>query len=227
MGIPGTNAPAGDSDYVGQPGFVFSGFNSLGNPNGSNPFLFRDNQFTGDVNLSWVKGKRSTKYGFTYFHFDLNHFQPTSGGGVSFLRVVFMFQDGMTCGITATATTATCGVTSYNTIADFLLGLPNNGGSAAVSKSQQTFEPNSLRWSAVAAYAQDQWTVTPKFTLNYGVRYELYPPAYRDNTGVTVLVPGLPLSSNVEVDGVNGVPENSGINVGYGFFAPHLGIDYV
>jgi hypothetical protein len=226
LGIPGTNAPAGDSDYVGQTGFVFSGFNSLGNPNGSNPFLFRDNQFTGDVNLSWVKGKHSTKYGFTYFHFDLNHFQPTSGGGVSFLRVVFMFQGGMTCGITATATTATCGVTGYNTIADFLLDLPNNGGSAAVSKSQQTFEPNSLRWSAVAAYAQDQWTVTPKFTLNCGVRYELYPPAYRDNIGVTVLVPGLPLSSNVEVGGVNGVPENSGINVGYGFFAPRLGIDY-
>jgi hypothetical protein len=220
LGIPGTNLPGGDTDYVGQPGFVFSGFNSLGNPNGSNPFLFRDNQFTGDVNLSWVKGKHSTKYGFTYFHFDLNHFQPTSGGGVSFPRGGFMFQGGMTCG------PPTCGVTNYNTIADFLLGLPNNGGGFGVSKSQQTFDPNAVRWSAFAGYAQDQWTVTPKFTLNYGVRYELYPAAYRDHTGVTVLVPGLPLSSNVEVGGENGVPKNSGINVGYGFFAPRLGLDY-
>ena len=226
LGIPGTDGPAGNSDYVGQPGFVFSGFNSLGNPNGSNPFLFRDNQFTGDVNLSWVKGKHATKYGFTYFHFDLNHFQPTSGGGVSFPRGGFMFQGGMTCGITASATTASCGVTGYNTIADFLLGLPNNGGGAAASKSQQTFDPNAVRWSAFAGYAQDQWTVTPKFTINYGVRYEMYPPAYRDHTGVTVLVPGLPLSANVEVGGVNGNPKNSGIDVGYGFFAPRLGLDY-
>ena len=220
LGIPGTNVPTGDSDYVGQPGFVFSGFNSLGNPNGSNPFLFRDNQFTGDVNLSWVERKHATKFGFTYFHFDLNHFQPTSGGGVSFPRGGFMFQGGMTCG------PPSCGVTGYNTIADFLLGLPNNGAGFGVSKSQQTFDPNALRWSAFAGYAQDQWTVTPKLTVNYGVRYEMYPPAYRDHTGVTVLVPGLPQSANVEVGGVNGNPKNSGIDVGYGFFAPRLGLDY-
>jgi hypothetical protein len=226
LGIPGTNGPAGNTDYVGQPGFAFSGFNSLGNPNGSNPFLFRDNQFTGDVNLSWVKGKHSTKYGFTYFHFDLNHFQPTSGGGVSFPRGGFQFQGGMTCGITASASAAACAVNGYNTIADFLLGLPNNGSGNAVSKSQQTFDPNSVRWSTVAAYAQDQWTVTPKFTLNYGVRYEIYPAAYRDHNGVTVLVPGLPQTANVEIGGINGNPENSGISVGYGFFAPRLGIDY-
>ncbi|MGD0096894.1 MAG: carboxypeptidase regulatory-like domain-containing protein [Terracidiphilus sp.] len=218
LGIPGTNGVG--KDYVGQPGFVFSGFNSLGNPSGSNPFLFRDNQFTGDVNLSWVKGKHATKYGFTYFHFDLNHFQPTSGGGVSFPRGGFMFQGGMTCG------PPSCAVTGYNTIADFLLGLPNNGSGSAVAKSQQTFDPNSLRWSTVAGYAQDQWSVTPKFTFNYGVRYEMYPPAYRDHTGVTVLIPGLPQSANVEVGGVNGNPKNSGINVGYGFFAPRIGLDY-
>ncbi len=157
-------------------------------------FLFRDNQFTGDVNLSWLKGRHATKYGVTYYHFDLNHFQPTSGGGVSFPRGGFQFQGGMTCGITATASAATCGVNGYNTIADFLLGLPNNGASAAVSKSQQTSDPNALRWTQFGAYAQDQWTVNNKLTLNYGVRYELYPPAYRDHTGVTVLVPGLPLS---------------------------------
>ena len=61
LGIPGTNGAG--QNYVGQPAFDFlnSGgtgtFTGLGNTNGSNPFLFRDNQFTGDVNLSWVKSK--------------------------------------------------------------------------------------------------------------------------------------------------------------------------
>jgi len=37
--------------------------------NGANPFLFRDNQFTGDGELSWNKGRHAMKYGFTYYHF--------------------------------------------------------------------------------------------------------------------------------------------------------------
>ena len=235
LGIPGTNGIG--PNYVGQPAFDFytqgstsNTFSGLGNVQGANPFLFRDNQFTGDVHLSWVKGKHSTKYGVTYYHFDLNHFQPTSGGGINAPRGGFEFAGGMTCGITATAATASCGTTGYNNLADFLLGLPNNGvttsNGGAVSKPSQVFNPNSLRWTELGAYAQDQWAVTPKFTLNVGVRYEIYPPAYRDKTGVTVLVPGLPQNANVEVGGENGNPENSGISTGYGYFAPRLGIDY-
>jgi len=224
LGIPGTDGPG--PNYEGQPAFDFTTFNGLGNTNGSNPFLFRDNQFTGDVNLSWVKGKHSTKFGFSYYHFDLNHFQPTSGSGINVPRGGFQFQGGMTCGIAATATKAACGVTSYTSLADFLLGLPNNGTGSAVSHPEQVFNPNSLRWSTFGAYGQDQWTVTPKFTINYGVRYEIYPAAYRDHTGVTVLIPGLPQSANVEVGGENGNPQNAGIDVGHGFFAPRLGLDY-
>ncbi len=219
--IPGTNGIG--PNYEGQPIFSFnSTFSTLGNSNTANPFLFRDNQFTGDVNLSWIKGKHSTKYGFTYYHFDLNHFQPTSGGGVSNVRGGFLFQGGMTC----TGTGATCPVTGYNSLADFLLGLPNNGTGQAISKAQQVYNPNSMRWSEYGAYAQDQWTVTQKLTIDYGVRYEMYPSPYRDHTGVFILDPTLPQAANVEVGGVNGVPENSGLNMGKGFWAPRLGIAY-
>jgi hypothetical protein len=224
LGIPGTNGVG--PNYAGQPSFALSGFNSLGNTNGSNPFLFRDNQFTGDVNLSWVKGKHSTKYGFTYYHFDLNHFQPTSGSGIQVPRGGFQFQGGMTCGITAAATKAACGVNAYNSLADFLLGLPNNGAGSAVAKPSQVYNPNSLRWTEFGAYAQDQWTVNPKLTVDLGVRYEIYPAPYRDHTGASVLVPGLPQSANVEVGGINGNPENAGIDAGHGFFAPRLGLAY-
>jgi hypothetical protein len=223
LGIPGTNTPTGNPDYFGQPGFIFTtgtGFDSLGNPNSSNPFLFRDNQFTGDVNLSWVKGKHSLKFGYTYYHFDLNHFQPQGTSTVTIPRGGFFFQGGLTCG------PPSCAVTGYNTIADFLLGLPNNGGGAAVGKAQQSFDPNSLRWSSYAVYAQDEWLVTPKLTFNYGIRWEQYPAPYRDRTGVSVLIPSLPQNANVEVGGVNGNPRNAGINVGYGFFAPRLGLNY-
>jgi len=216
--IPGTNGVG--PQYVGQPVFSFnSTFSTIGNSNTANPFLFRDNQFTADVNLSWIKGKHSTKYGFTYYHFDLNHFQPTSGGGVSNVRGGFLFQGGMTCG-------GTCGVTGYNSLADFLLGLPNNGSGNAIQKAQQVYNPNAMRWTEFGAYAQDQWTATPKLTINYGVRYEVYPTPYRDHTGISLLVPTLPQSGNVEIGGVNGIPENASENSGSGFWAPRLGIAY-
>jgi hypothetical protein len=222
LGIPGTNGVG--PNYVGQPIFQMGGgstnFNTLGNANGANPFLFRDNQFTGDVNLGWVKGKHTTKYGFTYYHFLLNHFQPTSGSGINNPRGGFAFAGGMTCGGTS------CGVTNYNNLADLLLGLPNNGVGTAVTKATQLTNPNSLRWSEFAGYAQDQWTVTPKITLNYGVRYEYYPAPYRDKSGVYILDPTLPQTANVEVGGVGGNPENAGLDMGHGFFAPRLGVAY-
>jgi len=225
--IPGTNLNTTDSDYVGEPVFAFgttSGsetFSSLGNSNTANPFIFRDNQFTGDVNLSWIKSRHQIKYGFTYYHFDLNHFQPTTGGGVSNVRGGFLFAGGMTCG------GATCGSTAYNDLADMLLGLPNSGSASSVQKAQQIFDPNSLRWTELGVYGQDQWAVTPKLTVTYGVRYERYPVPYRDHTGLSeVRLDRTLAAGNVEIGGENGLPENAGISVGWGFFAPRAGIAY-
>jgi hypothetical protein len=222
--IPGTNLSTSDSDYVGQPVFSMnSTFSTLGNSQTANPFIFRDNQFTGDVNLSYIKGKHQMKYGFTYYHFDLNHFQPTTGGGVSNVRGGFLFQGGMTCGGSASS----CGVNAYNDLADFLLGLPNaSATTAAVQKAQQIFDPNSLRWTELGAYAQDQWTVSPKLTISYGVRYELYPVPHRDHTGISEVQVNRPQTSNVEIGGLLGNPKNAGVNAGYGFFAPRVGFAY-
>jgi hypothetical protein len=227
--IPGTNGTG--TDYVGQPIFAFSStptsvggaFSTLGNSQTANPFKFRDNQFTGDVNLSYVKGRHSTKYGFTYYHFDLNHFQPNLGSGVSNPRGGFIFSGQMTCA------TGTCPVNNYNALADFLLGLPNNGTStsnAPVSKAEQSRDPNSLRWTTIGIYAQDQWTVNPKLTITYGIRYEYYPPPYKDHTGPYIVHTELPQSGNVEIGGVNGNPYAAGLKVGWGNFVPRIGLNY-
>ena len=222
--IPGTNGVG--SNYVGIPGFYLTTFTGLGNNQGANPFEFRDNQFTGDVNLSWLHGHHAFKTGYTYYHFDLNHFQPTSGGQPNTPRGGFTFQGGMTCGNPATATAASCSIDGYNSLADFLLGLPNNGSGQAIGDPSQVFNPNALRWTEDGAYAQDTWTVNPKLTLTYGIRYEVYPAPYRDHTGASVLLPQLPQSANVEVGGINGNPRSAGIGAGWGQIVPRLGIAY-
>jgi hypothetical protein len=230
LGIPGTNGPG--INYAGQPSLMFGNtgantFSSLGNASGANPFLFRDNQFTTDVNLSWTTGRHATKYGFTWYHFDLNHFQPTSGSDINAPRGGFRFQGGMTTGPgNLSASGAPNNINAYTSLADFLLGLPNNGTGAAVAKPSQLTNPNAMRWTQYAAYAQDQWTVTPKVTLNYGVRYEMYPAPYRDHTGVYRLDPTLPQTANVVIGGVNGNPRSAGIDMGWGMFVPRVGIAY-
>ncbi|MGB0066054.1 MAG: TonB-dependent receptor, partial [Terracidiphilus sp.] len=226
--IPGTNGVG--LNYVGIPAFYFGSagntFTGIGNNQGANPFEFRDNQFTGDVNLSWLHGHHAMKTGYTYYHFDLNHFQPTSGGQPNAPRGGFTFAGGMTCGNTPTATAASCTNDGYNDLADFLLGLPNNGSSQAIGDPSQVFNPNALRWSEDGVYAQDTWTLTPKLTLTYGARYEIYPAPYRDHTGASVLLPQLPQTANVEVGGVNGNPRSGGIGAGWGQIVPRLGIAY-
>lgn len=236
LGIPGTNysGTGGPSpQYVGQPSFYMNSqgfsstlFTSLGNASGANPFLFRDNQFTADVNVSYTRGKHATKYGFSYYHFDLNHFQPTSGGNIQSVRGGFEFAGGLTTGYGTTVNGVNYAPNAYNALADFLLGLPNNGTGTAVAHPYQLENPNTLRWTNLSAYAQDQWTLTPKLSLNYGVRYEFYPVAYRDHTGISRLDPSLPQSANVEIGGVNGNPENTGITVPQTEFVPRLGVAY-
>jgi hypothetical protein len=225
LGIPGTNGVG--INYVGQPAFAFCNtastnnncFNTLGNANGANPFLFRDNQYTADVNVSWTKATHAMKFGGTWYHFALNHFQPTSGADINTPRGGFRFQGGLT-------SNSTSGLTDYNALADFLLGLPNNGTGLAVAKAVQLTNPNSLRWTQWAGYAQDQWNLTSKLTVNYGVRYEYYPAPTRDHTGVYRLDPTLPQSGNVVIGGVGGNPENAGFDMGHGSFVPRLGIAY-
>ncbi|MGB0080218.1 MAG: TonB-dependent receptor, partial [Terracidiphilus sp.] len=222
--IPGTNGVG--LNYVGIPGFYLTTFTGLGNNQGANPFEFRDNQFTGDVNLSYLHGHHAIKVGYTYYHFDLNHFQPTSGGQPNTPRGGFTFQGGMTCGNTTTATAASCTLDGYNSLADFQLGLPNNGSGQAIGDPSQVFNPNALRWSEDGLYGQDTWQVNPKLTLTYGIRYEVYPAPYRDRTGASVLLPQLPQSANVEVGGINGNPRSAGIGAGWGQIVPRLGIAY-
>ncbi len=227
--IPGTNGP--NPLQGGIPGFIFSGssaagfgsgggsssgtFSSIGNPNSGNPFLFRDSQSVGNAGLTWNRGKHSMRFGGEYTHSAMNHFQPqqTSNSNLT-PRGSFIFTGGLTA-LSGASTNI------YNLLADFLLGLPQNYG-----KTVQTLDPNALRWSTFAFYAQDQWQLTPKITLTYGARYEFYPFATRDHEGVFRYDPSLGRTNNIVIGGRGGNPTNTGEDVGWGMIVPRVGIAY-
>ena len=133
----------------------------------------------------------------------------------------------MTCGPETSAKGSGQRIYDYNALADFLLGLPNNGTGEAVTTAHQIANPNSIRWTEIGAYAQDQWTATSKLTR--GLRRSLRDVSRRlivTTPACIVLDPNLPQTANVEIGGVGGEPENSGLDMGRGFFAPRLGFAY-
>ncbi len=207
LGIPGTNG----SYYLdgGYPNFGVTGFSSFGNANVSNPFLFRDNEYNAALNLSWTKGSHSFRFGAEFQHFAINHFQPQTSFGP---RGGFTFTGGITSLNGGPASNL------YNAFADFLLGAPQQLGI-----STEYINPATVRESSYAFYARDQWQIGRRLTVSYGIRYELYPFATRDNFGADIYNP---VTGIVCLGGVNGNPEKCGVSVGSGQVAPRIGIAY-
>jgi hypothetical protein len=207
LGIPGTNGS--DRLQGGYPRFVINGFSSLGNPNVSNPFLFRDNQYVTAGNLSWNRGAHNLRFGGEYTYYTINHFQPQSANGP---RGGFTFTGGVT------ALNGGAAPNLYNSWADFLLGLP-----VSLGKDLQFINPTAVRMPGWGIYARDQWQVGRNLTLNFGTRFERYPFAVRDNRGAERYDP---VTDKVLIGGLGSVPEDTGVDVGIGQFAPRFGLAY-
>lgn len=228
LGIPGTNNAGATGDpslYYGLPGFIFptgqtppntggsicGSCAALGNAQPANPFLFRDQQFVSGANLTWVKGKHSLRGGIEWNHTQLNHFQP-QGGTFQEPRGSLEFNGYVTELKGDTPDWA-------NSWADFMLGLPSTTG-----KARALFNPNALRWSEWAWYLRDQWQITPKLTLNAGVRWEYYPFGYSDNgKGLRLLNLN---TGKVAIGGYGSVPLDDNMDTGFGQFLPRIGLAY-
>jgi hypothetical protein len=207
--IPGTNGS--DRLQGGYPRFNISGFSAIGNPNVSNPFLFRDNQYSATGNISIIRGSHSLRFGGDYTYYTINHFQPQAAFGP---RGGFNF----TGGLTALNATGAPAPNAFNGFADFLLGLPQ-----AMGKDVQYINPAAVRMPGWGFYARDQWQVNRKLTLNYGIRFERYPFATRDHRGGERYDPA---TDKVLVGGVGSTPTDTGVDVGIGQLAPRLGLAY-
>jgi hypothetical protein len=208
--IPGTNGIG--PNYYGIPAFQVGGVANIGNTNTGSPFLFRDNQYTGSINVSKIKGAHSVRFGFQYDKYALNHFQP-QGGTFGTARGTFGFDGSLTAlkGGTPIAT-------PVNSWAQFLLGFPSH-----VGKITQFQNPNSLRFSDWDLYVRDQWQVTSNLTVNYGMRWEYYPIYSHDNYGAVRYDLA---THNILIGGEGGVPWDTGANASKKGFAPRLGVAY-
>jgi hypothetical protein len=207
LGIPGTNGP--DPRQSGFPMFAITGYTSLGNNNGWQPNYYGDTTYTMEQNFSLVKGSHNVRFGFQGLRHWMNHWQPEIGGGP---RGRFNFEQGVT-GLNGGPS-----LTQFNAYAAFLLGLP-----ALAQKSLQYEKMSAFNYQ-LGWYVRDTWQLSPKVTLNLGLRYELYPLMTRGGRG------GLewwdPETNQVLLGGAGNTPKDVGVTVSHKLFAPRLGIAY-
>ena len=131
------------------PAFNITGITSTDQPNSQ--ALTLDTNFEWTDNLSWTSGRHSMKFGFDAIRDQLGGYNyPNSMyGSYNF--------NGSYTGF------------GY---ADFLLGIPQTTQLAIPTP------PRYLRGTTWSLYAQDQFKVNQRLTLNYGLRYELLGPYY-------------------------------------------------
>jgi hypothetical protein len=142
---------------------INGGFTAFGrqstNPQWQNPALLDPK-----INLTWVKGKHSMKFGYEYEHvwMAVNDNNPLYGS--------FTYSGGY-----SNAGGSTVADTYF---ADFLFGTPN-------SFSLANYFVAHLRQTLHSVYAQDDWRVAPNLTLNLGLRWEYGSPYSEQNGNIS------------------------------------------
>ena len=216
LGIPGVNV-AGQPFTAGQVGLTINGgfTGTLIGYSASVPWIRGETNIDFDDIWTKVIRNHTLKFGgdLRRIRDDLLQDQTFSPRGV------FNFSDVQTSQSGAKTNIA-------NDIASFLLDLPSSTG-----RDLNTFFPAYRQWWFFT-YATDKWQVTPKLTVDLGVRWEFYPPATpRFAGGPSPAPPGGfsnydPVNNNIVITGYGGNPANLGMKTRYSYFAPRTGFAY-
>jgi len=205
FGIPGTNGP--DIRQSGMPNFSF-GYSSVGQAATWMPMFRKDQSFTQDTNVSWLKRSHEIRFGFNLVRHHLNHWQPE----IQNPRGAFTFGSNVTWSVGAP------GTPNYaNSFAAFLLGQPSD-----FNKSIQFQEMTGREWQ-YGFYLRDRWRVARNLTVSLGVRLDIYPLMTRRHTGLELYNPE---NNTMLLTGRGDVPVNQGVSINNPLVAPRIGIAY-
>jgi hypothetical protein len=207
LNYAGANLPASYGGDLGFPTFNFTGYTGLG-PNGGmlfqeNPISVLDYMFS----ASLIRGDHSMKAGLQLSRG--RHGAPDQG----FVTGSFSFAATETANPQAASSTG-------NPFASFLLGQVDTGS---------TDLGPLLEWRNlyIAPWFEDDWKVTPKLTVNLGLRWDIdFPVTEAQNRGnafnPTAINPVSGTPGTYEFLGLNGWPTNF-FNTEWKRFAPRIG----
>jgi len=152
-------ARASGATNDGIPAINVPGYADLGDSDIFQPQIRKNHTFQFTDNLVWVKGRHTWKFGADVRRYRLFYLVEDFGQGV------FSFSDGL-------------GSVSGTAFSDFLLGRP------FLSFAQAGNSGGHDRLDYFGAYFADEFHVSRRLTLSYGLREEFYsPPVNADGRG--------------------------------------------
>lgn len=160
--------------------------------------------------VAWIKGRHNIKFGFEYLAGIYRRISNNNTwGSVSF--------SGAGTGNQNVAN-------SGSDLASFLLGVASGG-------SFRYPDDTAFHWPYYAWFAQDDFKVSPKLTINFGLRYEIPIPKQERHLHNSNFCPTCPaeafggIPGAMVFAGVNGAPERFG-ETRKNAFGPRLGLAY-
>jgi hypothetical protein len=192
------------------------GYYSLGNVANSKSVGVQVNEvYQATDSFSWVRGNHAIKFGI-----DLR-WLVTNGADLFNSEGTFNYST-LETGLPGSSTV------TGNSFASFLLGAVDSG-----SRNVLAYVPSN-RYRYAAFYAQDDWKITRRLTLNYGLRYEIYSPRHEAHDNLASFSPTIPNPGAGNIlgaiaflgSGSGRTGRTSFADTYYKNFGPRLGIAY-
>ncbi|MGH7442108.1 MAG: TonB-dependent receptor domain-containing protein, partial [bacterium] len=167
----------------GFPDVTFSSSNAIDYPvswDGTNSHAFNETANTFDVqdNFLWTKGRHQLTFGLQWQAIEDNENMPLTGS-----QAGFTFNAAETQNFDSTGALVTKSGSNY---ASYMLGMVD--GASVV---QNSVAETGMRWKTVAPYVQDNIQVTPKLTVNAGLRWDLWTPGTEVHNRMSFFDPDL------------------------------------
>jgi hypothetical protein len=203
LGIPGINIP-GNPYTGGMPNIAISGYSWLGNQDWF-PEVLKENNYQLKDAFTWTHGRHSFKAGGDLIRRQHGFFQTANPRGD------FYFDQQFTENINDTTSDP------GSTLASFLIGNPISAFRDGLAGSF------GMSWWEVGTYFMDDFRVSPKLTLNLGLRYDIFTPMVEHRNRIanfdfatgTFVAPGMP-----------GVSDTGNVQTNHKNFAPRIGFAY-
>jgi hypothetical protein len=184
---------------------------------GATSSFSREEVYSGISTWNKLQGSHSIKFGVDFRLNRINSLSPGSNAAGSFtISPTFTQSDPYT---------KSTSNTSGSAMATLLLGLADSGNFGSNTAT-------SIENSYTGLFVQDDWKVSKKLTLNFGVRYELEMPyterynreslRFDANATLPVQVPSLNLKGGILFPGVNGNPR--AVSSDKNNFGPRFGL---